>query len=90
VTYAVDGDWSCSRCESFGRIRPGEEPRCECDEVEEGLRERLAAITDARNELAEIAEAATFVIDNGLCERCLDSVSNVSVEEIDRLRKVGT
>lgn len=53
------------------------------------LREQLAAMTAARDRACEIAEAATFVIDNGLCERCRSSIENVSVEEIDALRKVG-
>lgn len=53
------------------------------------LREQLAAMTAARDEACEIAEAATFVIDNGLCERCRSSISNVDVERIDALRKVG-
>lgn len=37
MTAATDGDWSCSRCDSFGSIKPGEEPRCECDEYQESL-----------------------------------------------------
>lgn len=51
---------------------------------------QLAAMTAARDEACDIAEAATFVIDNGLCNRCSDSIQNVGVERLDALRKVGT
>jgi hypothetical protein len=53
------------------------------------LRSQLAAMTNARNVLAEIAEAATFIIDNHLCDRCRAAIANEHVETIDALRKAG-
>lgn len=55
----------------------------------EDLEQKLVAMTAARDEACELAEAATFVIDNGLCERCRNSVCNIEVESIDRIRRVG-
>lgn len=52
-------------------------------------RSQLVAMTAARDEACELAEAATFIIDNGLCERCSSSVCNIEVESIDRIRRVG-
>lgn len=51
--------------------------------------DQLAAVTAARDEACELAEAAAFVIDNGLCSSCTDAIENVSVERIDALRKAG-
>lgn len=58
MNYAVDGHWSCSRCQSFGSIRPSEVPHCECDEVEENLRADLAAAERERDEARDIARVA--------------------------------
>lgn len=49
----------------------------------------LAAMTSARDEACEIAEAATHAIDNTLCVRCRSMIDNVDVEQIDALRAVG-
>jgi hypothetical protein len=56
---------------------------------EDELRSALFAVTAARDEACEIAEAAIFVIDNGLCPQCRNSIENIHVERIDDLRKVG-
>lgn len=48
-----------------------------------------AVVMRAKDEACEIAEAATFILDNGLCASCRDSIENVHVERIDELRKVG-
>ncbi len=53
------------------------------------LIDQIKAMTAARNAACEIAEAATFVIDNALCHSCRSAIDNVSVESIDALRKVG-
>jgi len=54
------------------------------------LLDHLEEVTRANDTLAEIAEAATFVIDNGLCGGCRSQIDNIDVERIDELRKAGT
>lgn len=53
-------DFECSRCDSFGRFKVEENPRCECDETED----RLTAERDAaRADVDNIREALAHLID---------------------------
>jgi hypothetical protein len=56
MAHAVDGHWSCSRCGSFGSIRPGEEQHCECDEYEHTLRSQLSDVRAALVDACDLAE----------------------------------
>lgn len=59
---------------------------------DDAIRERDSALATCERlrrlarQLVEIAESATFVIDNGVCGSCQKNIDNIPVESIDALR----
>lgn len=54
-----------------------------------GALDELAAMKNARDQLAEIAEANHHVLSNGLCSRCSSAIDPGDLAAVDELRAVN-
>lgn len=76
--------YECTRCDSFGTSGDPESQRCECDDVEDGLRSQLAECQRERDEAVEQRDRSSKeTVRRILATRHL-------CEAVDRFKHYGT